>query len=159
MAYDGHDEHSVGKLRGALGVNLAPADRGLEDPLTEDSFLALASLVTANLAFTAKTRGPDGNDVTVAFVEAGNDTALSVAVTGTDIVVNLATDSGGAATSTAAEVAGAIEADVDADELVSVDVVSAGVVAAMAVTALSGGEDVLAGLAAFQGGYPRHDGS
>ena len=161
-AYDGHAPTSVGKLRGALGANLAPADRGLDDPLTEDSFVGLASLVTAQFGFTAEQRGADGNDITVEIVApAAINQTLSVGVTGTAITVNLATDGAENLTSTVAQVVAALEGDVGAAALISVVALVAGteIADALALSSLEGGDAEYSGLAAFQGGWPRHDGS
>ena len=95
------------------------------------------------LTWTAEAAGPAGNDVSVALVAAGNDTPLSVEVTGSDIVVHLATDATGAAASTAAQVAAAVQADPAASSLVTVTATGAsdgtGVVAATAPAHLAGG--------------------
>ena len=70
---------------------------------------------------TTKDWGHQGGDqVTAEFRNPGAANApLSVAVTGKDIVVNLATDAAGAATSTAAQVVAAINANPAAAALVS----------------------------------------
>lgn len=108
-----------------------------------------ATLTTAlagsnnDLKFTAKTGGPAGNSIRVAYVVAGNSTPLTISVAGFDITVNVATDGGGAATSTATLVKGALESNGDAARLISVENApsndGSGVVAALAFTALSGG--------------------
>lgn len=113
-----------------------------------------ATLTTAlagddnDLVFTAKAplSGAAGNAITVAYIDpSANDAELEIVVTGTDIVVNLATGVAGAITSTAADILAAIEADEDADALVSVANAAAndgsGVVIALAETALAGGSD------------------
>lgn len=68
---------------------------------------------------------------------------VTVSVSGGDIVVTVATNGGGAATSTAAQIKTALEANTDVMKLVSVAYSGAddgtGVVTAMAATALSGG--------------------
>jgi hypothetical protein len=110
-----------------------------------------ATLTTAlagdndDLTYTADARGSNGNDVRITYVVAGVDTSLSVAVAGNDITVNLATDGGGAATSTAAQVRDAVNADAGASPLVTVANATGndgtGVVAAMSLTDLAGGDD------------------
>lgn len=147
----------------------------LVDPSANSQSLAVtvggtatkASLSTAltgtnnDLDFTAVERDAYGNSVTIAYVDpSANSAALSVVVTGKAIVVNLATGSGGAITSTAAQVKAAIEAHTPASRLVTVANKSGndgtGVVTALAATALSGGKpgssDISASLATNGGG-------
>lgn len=90
--------------------------------------------------FTAVDGGPDGNDITITFVNPGGTSALDVTVSGTDITVSLETDTG-VIVSTAAEVAAAVNNDVEANLLVSAMAAGNGstVVEAHAATALSGG--------------------
>lgn len=88
-------------------------------------------------------RDPAVTDITVALVDpAANSQALSVAVDGHDVVVNLATGSGGAITSTAAQVVAAINASSAASELVRASLADGndgtGVVTALAETGLAG---------------------
>lgn len=107
-----------------------------------------AALTTAvsgddnDLVFTAVEPGAAGNDISVTYVVAGEETPLTVTVNGKDITVNVATDSGGAATSTAAEVKTAIEGNTAAAALVTVANAGgndgSGVVDALAKTNLSG---------------------
>lgn len=108
-----------------------------------------AALTTAltgtnnDLTYSSVNRGPAGNDISVRYVVAGNSTALSVSVSGKDITVNVATDSGGAATSTAAQIRTAVLAATAAAALVSVANATGndgtGVVTALARTSLTGG--------------------
>jgi hypothetical protein len=96
------------------------------------------------IRWSAKQRGPAGRQVNVALVVAGNNTPLSVAVQNQfDVVVNVATDGAGAATSTAAQVIAAVNADADASQLVQAANEGAsdgtGVVAAVAQANLAGG--------------------
>ena len=110
---------------------------------------ANASLTTAlsgtnnDLTYTAVKYGPAGNNIRVRYVVAGASTPLSVAVSGNDITVNVATNGSSAATSTAAQVRDAVNANVDAGRLVRAENATGndgtGVVAALAYTALSGG--------------------
>jgi len=91
--------------------------------------------------FTAVDAGPDGNEITVAFVDPGaGDNALDVTVSDTDIIVSLETDDG-ELVSTALEVAAAVNADDDAKLLVTAMAAGNGstVVEAHAATALAGG--------------------
>lgn len=101
----------------------------------------------AGLRFVADTAGTAGNSITIETVEAGNDTVLSVAVVGNAITVNLATDSGGVATSTAAQVKAAIDASGPAAALVNTTLVGdgSGLVAAHVPLALTGGLAAVAG--------------
>lgn len=108
-----------------------------------------ATLTTAcsgthdDLVFTAAAAGPDGNNIRVRYVVSGTGTALSVVVEGKDVTVNVATDGSAAATSTAAQVKTALEANTDAAALISVALNSGndgtGVVDAFSFTALAGG--------------------
>lgn len=108
-----------------------------------------ATLTTAlagannDMTYTADVAGSGGNAITVAYVVAGLNTALSVGVVGNAITVNVATDGAGAATSTAAQVKTAVDASAPASALISVANAGgdsgAGVVTAMAATALTGG--------------------
>ncbi len=134
---------------GAPGLNrqdLVADDAGGVRPAAAAVAASLVTGVVANnnaIAFTAVAPGAAGNDISVALVDPdGNDQALSVDVIGRDIVVSLATGSGGAITSTAAEVIAAIEASAAAD-LVAVDnsgaSTGAAAVAAVALADLAGG--------------------
>lgn len=113
--------------------------------------LVAATLTTAltgadnDLTFTAKIGGAGGNAITVRLVDpAGNNQALAVTVSELAISVSLATGSGGAITSTAAQVAAAINADATAKMLISAVVktgdAGTGVVTALAATNLAGGD-------------------
>lgn len=97
-----------------------------------------------DLKFTAKLKGHFGNTIKIAYVDpAAADAKIGVSVSGTTITVSLATDANKAITSTAANVKAAIEAVPAAAALVTVANVAAnsgaGVVAAMAATALANG--------------------
>jgi hypothetical protein len=113
----------------------------------EDTFVK-ASLTTAlagvnnDLKFTARVGGTAGNLIQVAYV-VGVSQPLTVAVVGTTITVRPATNASSVPTSTAAQVAAAIAANVTANNLVAVTNAGAdtgaGAVTAMALTNLSGG--------------------
>lgn len=98
------------------------------------------------IVYTARVAGSAGDAITVQYVDPGADAALSVSVASTAITVNLAYAES-AITSTAAEVLAAIQADGEANSLVSValdgtdsnPVDGSGVVTAIAKTALAGG--------------------
>ncbi len=113
--------------------------------LTPPKATLTTALAGANndLVYTARTGGSGGNSITVAYIVAGASTALSVTVAGFAITVNVATDGASAATSTAAQVSAAVAANNDANALVSVANsgadTGAGIVAALAATALAGG--------------------
>jgi len=97
------------------------------------------------LLITALAYGVIGNSIKVQLLDpSGNNQALAVSISGDTIVVSLATSAEGAITSTAAEIAAAINAHLLAKQLVvaSADVgESSGevAVAAVAATALAGG--------------------
>lgn len=99
-----------------------------------------------DLTYTSVPLGVSGNTTTIAYVDpSGNNQALSVVVTTQAIVVNLATGSGGAITSTAAQIKTAIEASAAASLLVTVALKTGndgtGVVIALAATNLASGAD------------------
>lgn len=110
------------------------------------------------LTFTARVYGVEGNSITVAYVDPGGVTAaLSVSVFRQAITVSLAR-AASAITSTAAEVKAAIEAHVEANQLVTVainasDTGSAddgsGVVTALAAAAMTSGAGTGIGTAAI----------
>ena len=92
----------------------------------------------------ADAAGEAGNDISVALVDpGGNNAALAVAVDGRAITISLATDAGGAITTTATLLVAALNADGEANALVTgaVTDTGGGVVAAAAATALAGGTD------------------
>lgn len=112
----------------------------------------LASLVNdtvnAEITFTSLVLGTDGNDIDIEFVDpAAASQALAVTVSGSydgadrKISVSLATDAGLVITSTAQEVADAINADADAKRLVRAIYGGdgTGVQSALAATPLAGG--------------------
>lgn len=97
-----------------------------------------------DLKFTSKLKGHFGNTIKVAYVDPDAANAkLAVTVSGTAIAVSLATDATKAITSTASDVKAAIEAVPAAAALVTVANAGAdtgaGVVTAMAATALANG--------------------
>lgn len=128
------------------------------DGAPEDAVQASATINPTgddnSLIFTAREYGAGGNAITVAYVDPGADSALSVSVFRQAITVTLAYSSS-AITSTAAEVLAAIAAHGVANELVTVALDEAdtnfsdgsGVVTAIAMTALEGGEGTGIGIA------------
>ncbi|WP_425591962.1 phage tail sheath subtilisin-like domain-containing protein [Halomonas alimentaria] len=72
------------------------------------------------LTYTAATPGTDGNAIRVRYVDPGSASAtLAVTVSGNDITVTLATDIDSEISSTAAEIATAVNAEADASALVT----------------------------------------
>ncbi len=112
--------------------------------LTPPKATLTTALAGANndLVFTAKQGGPGGNAIRVEYLVPAGTNLLSVVVRGYDITVNVATTAG-AATSTSTLVKAALEANADATRLVSIAHsgadTGAGIVAALAFTALAGG--------------------
>lgn len=82
---------------------------------------AAASLVKANLTFTAKDPGSDGNDISIEFLDTGSAGAEVVTVTDKKISVSM---EGGV--STAAQLKAAIDAEADAMELIDAVTVEGG---------------------------------
>jgi len=119
-----HITNTEQEAKATLSTNLAGADNDLK--------------------FTSKLKGHFGNAIKVEYVDPDAASAeLGVTVSGTTISVSLATGANKAITSTAANVKAAIEAVPAAAALVSVanvaDNSGAGVVTAMAATALADG--------------------
>jgi uncharacterized protein len=118
-------------------------------PGADPAAATLTTGVVANnnaIKWTADAQGEDGNDITVALVDpAGNDQALAVTLSGTAIRVSLATGAGGAISSTATAVIAAVNAHGAASALITAANAptssGAGLVTAVAATALSGGQD------------------
>lgn len=113
---------------------------------------AAASLATGvvgsnnAITWTARQAGAAGNSIRVQLLDpAANSQALSVDVDGNDIIVSLATNGAGAITSTATLVMAAVLEHDAASQKVSTASTGAssgaGVVAAVALTALAGGTD------------------
>jgi len=120
-----------------------------------DMDAAHATLATAlagadnDIVWRAVVGGAAGNDITIEYVDpAGVDQLLAVTVLGTAITISLATGGGGAITSTANDIIAEVAATPAAAALVTganhgADT-GAGVVTAMAATALAGGADLMA---------------
>ncbi len=134
----------VGGATASVLENLDQAVAGKYNPI------ATATLITGSVAddnailWTAVTAGAAGNAVSITIVDP-NDISkdLSVAVSNKDITVNLATDADKAITSTAADVAEAVNADTSAKALVvadaSINPDGEAAVAAVTKTSLAGG--------------------
>lgn len=124
---------------GSIADNLAELTPKKGAAATLTTALGVAQ---AELVYTAKARGPGGNDITIEYVDPEEaNAAVSVEVTGNAIKVNLVPGDGGAITTTA----NAIIAAFADNPLVSVAKKAAndgtGVVTAMVATALAGGQD------------------
>jgi flagellin len=103
-----------------------------------------ATGVLGGVTFTAKEEGQAGNDIKIVFSKDSETDKVSISVSGNIITVSLATDEDGNITSTAAEIAEAINNDTSASYLVTASVgteaVSIGSATSVTVT-LSGGND------------------
>ena len=98
----------------------------------------------SGVTYTAAAAGTDGNAIRVRYVDPGSaSAALAVSVSGNDITVSLATDIDSIITSTAAEIATAVNAEPDASALVSAaeEGDGSGVVNATGFQNLTAGED------------------
>lgn len=118
-------------------------------------FANWATLTTAltgtnnDLTYKARKQGTAGNSIRITYIVSGASTPLSVAVSTNDINVTVATNGSSAATSTAAQIKAAIDANVSAARLVEVTNATGndgtGVVTAMAQTPLAGGTNFTIG--------------
>lgn len=100
--------------------------------------------VNSGVTYTAATPGTDGNAIRVRYVDPGSASAtLAVTVSGSDITVTLATDIDSEISSTAAEIATAVNAETEANALVTAteEGDGSGVVNAVGFTNLTDGED------------------
>lgn len=143
---DGNKIVPAGTIVGGNGVLLDPSK-----PVADVNLgIVAASLATSftaknsNLLFVAKAEGTVGNAIKVAFVDpAAADQTLSLVVAEKTITLNLATDDAKAITTTANDVIAAILDDAEARKLVDATPAKgnsgAGVVSALAATALTGG--------------------
>lgn len=133
------------RRRNARGIN-----KRVQGPWRGRKFFGLgnrATLTTSiagnnDLLYVAKVPGTAGNAIRVRYVVSGNNTPLSVSVAGNDITVTSATNGSAAATSTAADVKKALQANAAVNALVTVSNVlgndNSGVIAALAYTNLAG---------------------
>ena len=102
--------------------------------------IATSGSADAKVFFTAKQTGTAGNDITVQIVTPGTfNTPLSINATGRSIIITLGTNGTGVPTSTAAQVAAAVNADPSSSSLVvgSAGGGGAGVVQGLGATALT----------------------
>ncbi len=124
-------EISYTVLNGATEITVAAAIEALIEAVTGVNSTVDADAVKASktvpgvgpetdgdVFYEAVTAGTAGNSITIAHVVAGDNTPLTVDVSGSAITVNLATDDDGAPTSTSEDVADAVNADDDANNLV-----------------------------------------
>jgi len=127
----GDNPPAVRRALGDLVVNLDAVPASYETALAGDH---------NDLVFTAVTGGEYGDDISIAYVDAGADETLAVAVVGKAITVTLGTAAGGAIESTAADIMDAINEDEDASALVvatlAADNDGTGVVTAMTAKVL-----------------------
>jgi len=93
------------------------------------------------VTYTARFGGTGGNNLRVAHVDTAPNQVLGVAVSGNDVTVTLATDGGGAVTSTATDVATAVNASKAAGMILvaSAGGTGASPAAAQVITNLAGG--------------------
>jgi hypothetical protein len=110
----------------SLGKNLSDTEKcavlrtGLRVPVKLKDDNVFASLVKAELTFTAKTlRGTEGHDISITFVDDGAG-AVEVSVDGLAITVEM--DDTAETGSTAADIKAAIEANAEAHALISVEI-------------------------------------
>lgn len=141
---------AINAATGVTGVSASKTD-AVAGSLAIDATNALAD-VTFTDARADADQGEFTPTIDVEYVKAGNSTALSVAVA-TDgngdhtITVNLATDGNGDVTSTAAQIAAAVNGDANANALVSAaeEGVGSGIVdnASVVAAELTGGTDAV----------------
>jgi len=132
-------------ITGAWKYNNAAFTLGSLDYAGVQATLTVGTTGTNAVIYTAKTYGKDGNSITVEHIDPGTAGALSISVVGNAISVTLAHD-GTAVTSTAPDVASAINADANASALVSATYDGTGIAAVIAATNLSGGKDDLSNI-------------
>jgi len=131
------------------GTVMGKQDNGLYIPVTDKVAAKLVTgIVGSNNAilWTAKVPGAAGETIKVQLLDpSANSQDLAVSVVGNTVVASLKTGSGGAIESTAAQVIAAVNAHLVAKTLViaanSGASTGAGVVAAVAATALDNGAD------------------
>ena len=119
-------------------------------PAVAAVYTTALSGVNNDMTWTAKTPGVAGNSITVALVDpSANNAALDVTVAASAITVSLATGPAGAITSTANQVISALNADVEANVLITASKAPAntgsGIVTALTAKNLAGGADAVGG--------------
>jgi hypothetical protein len=146
-----HTEIHAGRMFTIGGVLTVAAAQVGSIQLTVPAQAAGAALVdmtnaNADLTYTARRKGRATNDISITHLDPGGlSKSLAVSVSGTDITVSLATNGAGAITSTANQVAAAVLASVEANNLVSVAVegTGLGVTNAKAKQNLINGRDIV----------------
>jgi hypothetical protein len=112
----------------------------------------------ARITATAKAAGPGSNSIRVALVNPGGTAARSISVAGNDITVNLAVTTGAIdGTETANSIVSALNAHGGASALASFAATpgdGTAVVAAVALTNLAGGQQVISGPGMTPGPHP-----
>lgn len=121
-------------------LSIAAMDASSLNVGTEGTVLT-ASATLEGVTFTAKEEGEAGNGIQIVFEDPETDEAeLSISVSGNIITVSLATDDSGAITSTAVDIADAINNDTDASALVTATGTGTDAVSTGSAT-LAGGAD------------------
>jgi hypothetical protein len=132
----------------ALGVEVDGSDITVNLGTDADNFASYTTALAGtnnDIVYTADVFGPSGNSITVTYVDpAANDQNLIIGVVGNAITVNLSTDGAGVITATANDIIAELEDTPAAAALVNVaqaDTYGSGVVTAMALQTLSGGDN------------------
>lgn len=124
---------------GSIADNLAEMTPKKGAAATLTTALGVAQ---AELVFTAKARGPGGNDITIEYVDPEEaNAAVAVEVDGTAIKVLLVPGEGGAITTTANDIIAAFADNTLVSAAKKAGNDGTGVVTAMAPTTLAGGQD------------------
>ncbi len=112
-------------------------------PLTRATFTTAMTGTNNDLKFIATQRGAPASTIRVQLLVAGANTPLTVSVSGSDVTVNVATSAGSAATSTAAQVLAALNANANVRAVIETELApgndGTGVVTAQAYVTLVGG--------------------
>jgi hypothetical protein len=150
FANGGNDRYHISGF-GFDGMNLAAAlSTGFDSSAAggtgyaqtgTNTFSIHATLYTDVISYRAIAAGTGGNAIRVGIVSAGAGQTLDVSVSGNDITIRPATDGSSVITSTAADVVAAVNADVQANLLISASGVvdTQYLVSAFALTTLSAG--------------------
>lgn len=142
-------KNSAGKKIVPAGMRLGMDSAGYGRPATRMAFAYTdfdCSNANSDFRLTANQPYTPGNSITCVLVDpSAASSPLAVSVSGSAITVSLATNSSSTIVSTANEVIAAINADPDANDLVTASLASgstgAGVVEAKTVQTLAGGTD------------------
>ena len=113
------------------------------NPAVKASLSTTGGNANSNIKFESVGSGTAGNAIKVAMLNTGNSKPLEVTVVNDEVRIQVATNSGGAITSTAAEVIAAVNGSLAVKGILTAAVVGeqtgVGVVAALSATALYGG--------------------